>query len=319
MTESRTQECVLVVDDSPVSRKLLEHALAGEPCRVVFAEDGETALRLFAQHRPALVITDWMLPDTTGPDLCKQIRAQDQPGYSYIVLLTSNAEKEHIVEGLAAGADDYLTKPFDRQELLARIGVGRRTVQLHREVAEKNRRLEELARTDHLTGLPNRRAAEEYGARQLRGAMRHKFEFWVVLADLDGFKSVNDELGHAAGDAVLRRFAELLKANTRAADFCARLGGDEFVLVLSHVDRENIAVLVEKLRDGFEREEIRMEGKSVQLTASFGAAGFTGRQVAEFSRLLAEADRALYQAKEKGRNRAQLLQLDEREQSWSRK
>src|SRR5579885_2159777 len=130
MTDFARHGCVLVVDDSPVSRKLLDHALAEEPYRVVFACDGAEALHLFEAHRPALVITDWMLPDVTGPELCQQIRGRQGDDYSYIILLTSNAEKEQIVEGLAAGADDYLTKPFDRLELLARIGVGCRTVQL---------------------------------------------------------------------------------------------------------------------------------------------------------------------------------------------
>ncbi len=305
MAQFAPPSCVLAVDDSPVSRKLLEHALAEEPYRVVFACDGAEALHLLEVHRPALIITDWMLPDLTGPELCREIRARQRENYIYIILLTSNAEKEQIVEGLAAGADDYLTKPFDRLELLARIGVGCRTVQLHREVAAKNRQLEELVRTDHLTGLPNRRAVEEYAERQLRSAARHKFEFWLVLADLDEFKKVNDEYGHAAGDAALKKFAKVLKANTRAADFCGRLGGDEFVLAISHVERQDIGNVVEKLRADLAAENYPWEGRGARVSASFGVAGFFGGTAPSLKELLAQADRALYEAKQARRHRVQ--------------
>lgn len=311
MADFAPHGCVLVVDDSPVSRKLLDHALAEEPYRVVFACDGAEALHLFEVHRPALIVTDWMLPDVTGPELCQQIRARQRQDYSYIILLTSNAEKELIVEGLAAGADDYLTKPFDRSELLARIGVGRRTVQLHSEVAAKNRQLEELARTDHLTGLPNRRAVEEYAERQLRSAARHRFDFWLVLADLDKLKEVNDEYGHAAGDAVLKKFAALLKAHTRAADFCGRLGGDEFVLAISHVGPQNIGKVVEKLRGGLAAEECEWEGRRARVSASFGIAGFFGGAAPSLKELLAQADRALCEAKRTGRKRVQASEAEQ--------
>jgi len=143
---------VLVVDDSPVSRKLLEHALSAEPYALLFAKNGEEALRLFSENKPALVITDWMLPDLSGPELCERIRTDGRSSYTYIILLTSMTEKDSVVEGLAAGADDYLTKPFDSSELRARIGVGRRIIDLHREIDAKNKLLMEMANTDPLTG-----------------------------------------------------------------------------------------------------------------------------------------------------------------------
>ena len=139
---------------------------------------------------------------------------------------------------LTAGADDYLTKPFHARELLARLGVGRRLVNLHRQLEAKNLLLEELALTDGLTGLPNRRAVEAWAVRQLKGAARHGFPFWVALADLDRFKKVNDTYGHDAGDTVLKKFAEILKANTRSSNMCARFGGEEFLLVLTHVNKK---------------------------------------------------------------------------------
>ncbi len=296
---------VLVVDDSAVSRKLLEHALENQPHHAIFAKDGAEALRLFAQHSPRMVITDWMLPDISGPELCRHIRANSK-GYTYIVILTSNSDKDDLVEGLAAGADDYLTKPFDRQELLARIAVGRRAVELHAEVEAKNKQMEELACTDHLTGLPNRRAVEEFGEHQLRGAMRHKFPLWVVLLDVDHFKKVNDIHGHAGGDSVLARVAELLRKNTRAADISGRLGGDEFVLVLSHANAEDIVRAVERLREEIACEKFSSNGKELRITVSFGIAGFQTIGIPEFKQLLERADRALHAAKQAGRNQVKI-------------
>jgi two-component system chemotaxis response regulator CheY len=297
---------ILVVDDSPVSRKVLEHALSDEPCTLLFAKSGEEALRFFQEHRPAVVITDWMLPDFSGPELCQRIRSDAQNSYTYIILLTSMTEKDSVVKGLAAGADDYLTKPFDSSELLARIGVGRRIIDLHREIEEKNRLLEEAARTDHLTGLANRRAIEEWANRQLRGAARHGYQFWVVIADLDSFKSVNDNYGHDAGDAVLQKFAEILRENTRASDLSGRLGGDEFLLILTHVERENIELTLDRLRKQFGSQIFAFNGQKVKVTASFGITGFEGKEAPEIGALVRQADMALYAAKRGGRNQVKV-------------
>src|SRR6202047_3540193 len=143
---------ILVVDDSPVSRKLVEHALENNPYSLLFAKSGSEALELFARHLPAIVITDWMMPDLSGLDLCQHLRADVPRGYTYIILLTSIAEKDNVVKGLAAGGDDYLTKHVDPGELLARLGVGRRIIDLHRQIDAKNKLLEDLAHSDPLTG-----------------------------------------------------------------------------------------------------------------------------------------------------------------------
>jgi two-component system cell cycle response regulator len=297
---------ILVVDDSPVSRKVLEHALSDEPYTILFAKSGEEALRFFQEHRPAVIITDWMLPDSSGPELCQRIRSDAQSSYTYIILLTSMTEKDSVVKGLAAGADDYLTKPFDSGELLARIGVGRRIIALHREIEEKNRLLEEAARTDHLTGLANRRAIEEWANRQLRGAARHGYPFWVVIADLDSFKSVNDNYGHDAGDAVLQKFAEILRENTRASDLSGRLGGDEFLLILTHVERGNIELTLDRLCKQFGSQIFAFNGQKVKVTASFGISGFQGKEAPDFGALVRQADKALYGAKRGGRNQVKV-------------
>jgi diguanylate cyclase (GGDEF)-like protein len=233
--------------------------------------------------------------------LCRQIR-KSQSLSTYIILVTQKSEKEDLVEGLDAGADDYLTKPFDAGEMLARIRVGCRTVQMSREIEAKNALLEKAARTDHLTGLPNRLAVEEFAARQLSAAIRHKFNLWVVVADLDKFKLVNDTYGHFAGDETIKRFATILKANTRAADICGRLGGDEFLIVMSHGNKKSIVQTIERLRADFATEASNIDGQSISATASFGIAGYDGTTPTTLRDLLTSADHALYDAKASGRD-----------------
>jgi two-component system, cell cycle response regulator len=295
---------IVVADDSRVYRKLVEQALAEENYGIHCASNGTEAVDLFLKHRPAVVITDWEMPDLTGIELCVQIRRQ-QKSYTYVILLTSNTEKEQIVQGLRAGADDYLTKPFHAGELLARVAVGCRFAALYREIDEKNRLLEELALTDSLTGLPNRRAAEDWATRQLSGAARHGFAVWIAIADLDNFKRVNDNYGHEAGDQVLKRFAGIIRAYTRCSNFCGRLGGEEFLIVLSQTDRSGACTAIERLRQKIEREKFDFAGSIVSVTASFGISGFQGKEALQLSELLRQADGALYAAKRNGRNRVQ--------------
>lgn len=300
---------ILVVDDSPLYRKLVEQSLSPQQYSVVFAKNGGEALALFGEHQPSVVITDWSMPDISGPELCQRLRRDFHEIHTHIILLTSNTDKQQVVEGLAAGADDYLTKPFHPGELLARVGVGCRLVELHRQVHAKNRLLEGMALTDHLTGLPNRRAIDVWATRQLSAAIRHDFPVWVVMADLDRFKTINDAHGHAAGDIVLQRFAEVLNANTRRSDMCARLGGEEFLLVLGHVkDKQGVAIAIEKIRKQFENQKFTFGNSVVTATASFGVAEFHGVEPPDLNTLIADADKALYAAKHKGRNRMEFAE-----------
>jgi diguanylate cyclase (GGDEF)-like protein len=304
--ESAGSYRVLVVDDSAVHRKLVEQALEDGSYSLLFAKSGMEALELFRKHRPEIVLTDWMMPDLSGIELCDLLRGDAGRGYTYIIVLTAKTEKDNVVKGLSAGADDYLTKPFDAGELLARVGVGCRIVELHREIATKNQQLEEMAHTDSLTCLPNRRGLEDWAIRQLRGAARHGFPLWVVHADLDFFKDINDSFGHDAGDAVLKKFAEILKANTRASDICGRMGGDEFLIVMSHVEGEHIRGTIEPLRAELAAHVFTFTGKSVSITASFGIAGFRGGEAPPFHLLVQQADKALYEAKHAGGNQVRI-------------
>ena len=294
---------VLVANDSPIYRKLVERALSQQLYTVLFAKNGRQAMDLFAEHHPPLVITDWMMPDITGIEFCERIRRDFPTSYTYIVILTGMTDMDKLVSGLAAGADDYLTKPFHAEELQARLGVGRRVIDLHREIDAKNRLLEELALTDALTGLPNRRAVEAWAARQLEGAARHDFPFWVAMADLDRFKNVNDTYGHDAGDTVLKKFAEILKTNTRSSNICARIGGEEFLLVLTHGGKESVEIAIGRIREQLEAQNFRFGDRSLCVTASFGISGFRGKKAPDFGLLVNKADVALYSAKHNGRNR----------------
>jgi two-component system cell cycle response regulator len=296
---------VLVADDSPLYRKLVEQALSHERYSVLFANDGRRAVDLFSEHHPPLVITDWMMPDISGIELCERVRRDFPTFYTYIIILTAMTDIDKIVSGLAAGADDYLTKPFHAEELLARVGVGRRVVDLHRQIEEQNRLLEELAVTDALTGLPNRRAVDAWVTRQLHAAARHDFPLWIAMADLDRFKSVNDGYGHDAGDTVLKKFGEILKRNTRSCNMCARIGGEEFVLILSHAEKASVLIAIDRIRDDLARQEFTFRNVRLRVTASFGLAGFRGRSAPDFPALVKQADMALYEAKRNGRNRVE--------------
>lgn len=298
---------VLVIDDSPVSRKLLELRLSHKQYNLIFSATGQEATELFEKHRPALVIMDWMLPDLTGEEMCRRIRTSSHASYTYIIVLTGRTDKEGVVSALEAGADDHLTKPFDRDELVARVAVGVRTIELHRQLETKNMLLEKLALTDALTELPNRRAIENWAASQLSGAARHRFSYWVVQIDLDHFKQINDTFGHDAGDTVLKKFSKILKANTRCSDLCGRFGGEEFLVVLTHAQRNDALAVIERIRKELEMTPFTFGSCTVNVTASFGLAGFEGHEKPSvFSKLQAMADAALYAAKRGGRNRVEL-------------
>jgi diguanylate cyclase (GGDEF)-like protein len=300
---------VLVVDDSEMYLKLIGHTLSREFDCVHQARNGREALEIFERERPALVITDCMMPDVGGFELCQRIRAA-QSSYVYIIMVTSISETENVVKGLAAGADDYLTKPFHTDELLARVKVGRRLVDLQRQLEEKNRLLEHFALTDSLTGLPNRRAIEAWAAHELPASRRHGFSFWVVLIDLDHFKGVNDAFGHDAGDQVLKVFADVLRSNTRSSDISGRIGGEEFLHVITHADEAHMPMVVERTRARLNAHTFSFNATGVTVTASFGVAEFDRSEpMPAFSELIARADRALYRAKQLGRNRIEFEPL----------
>jgi diguanylate cyclase (GGDEF)-like protein len=294
---------ILLVDDSAVARKLVEQALDKNQYAVMPAKTGNEALALFAEHRPGIVITDWLMPDLSGIELCERLRSEFKSHFTYIIMLTGISDKAKIVKGLQSGADEYVIKPFHPDELSARVDVGRRILELHREIEAKNLILEQLALTDNLTRLPNRRAIEEWGKRQLTGAFRHKFPFWVVMVDVNRFKTVNEAYGSEAADAVLKKVAEILKRNTRQCDICGRIDGDQFLTIMTFTNREGVQIAVERIREQIATQKVTFAGREVSVTASVGIAGLPDGQECDFARMMVQADVALRSAKRLGRDR----------------
>ena len=298
---------VLVVDDSPVYHKLVSDALSYQPYSILRAESGQEALDLFAKHSPPIVITDWMMPDLSGPDLCKRIRTESRSRYTYIILLTSMSDNESLLKGLEAGADEFLTKPFDPAELQARMGVGRRIVQLHRQVDAKDRLIEESSRIDPVTELPNHRAIQEWATWQLKAAAQNGFSVWIVLADVDSFGQINEHFGREAGDTVLKDFSQIVKDTSLPADIVGRVGDDELICLLTHVSKAYVAAAIQRYRTRFAEHEFRFGEKILTATASFGAIGFEGDEAPPFERLLLEAETALNTAKKAGGNQYRVV------------
>src|ERR1700691_1265078 len=230
---------ILIADDSIVSRHLLDATLRKWGYEVVVACDGLEAWNyLQAEEAPKLAILDWVMPGLTGPEVCRRVRehAQDKESYTYILLLTSKSLKEDLIEGMEAGADDYVTKPFDQHELKVRLRAGTRIIDLQRELIAAKDELREQATKDFLTRIWNRSSILDILQRELVRGTRENRPVGVVLADLDRFKNVNDSFGHFAGDALLREFSRRMQTSMRAYDSIGRYGGEEFLIVLPGCD-----------------------------------------------------------------------------------
>lgn len=304
---------VLIAEDDAVSLKILQRSIEKLGHERLTAEDGEEAWELY-QETPDVdvIISDWMMPGIDGPELCRRIRNEDRSGYTYFIFLTALGDKEHLLKGLEAGADDYLSKPLDRDELQVRLIAASRVTGLHRRLAEQNEELEELnsrladqARTDPLTGLGNRlRMEEDLKVLQAR-AERYNQTYCAILLDIDRFKSYNDAYGHQAGDEVLKKVAATIETHCRSGDTAYRYGGEEFLVVLPAQTQESGVAMAERLRRAIEELDISHTTKDPPqvLTISAGVAATAQQREKDPESLIEEADEALYEAKKAGRNR----------------
>ncbi|MGE3539186.1 MAG: diguanylate cyclase [Candidatus Tectimicrobiota bacterium] len=302
---------ILIAEDDPVSRRLLEVTLSKWGYEVIACADGARAWEVLQQpDAPQLVILDWMMPHMDGLQVCKQVRdPEKRPAepYVYIILLTAKSQKADMVTGLEAGADDYLTKPFDAQELRMRLRAGRRILDLLDELVRAREIMREQARKDSLTQLCTRATVLEMLQKELDRAQRsveREMPVSVVLADLDHFKQINDTYGHLAGDAVLREAARRMREAVRPYDCIGRYGGEEFLLVLSNCDTIGAVGLAQRLLQAVSKEAIILAEGSVMVTLSAGVATSGTLQDAEL--LVGLADTALYRAKRSGRNRVEV-------------
>ncbi len=297
---------ILIVDDDPVLRQILHTYLARAGYEVALAEDGRAAWDIWQQEHTKLIVTEWMMPVLDGPELIRRIRAASFPGYTYIVMLTAKEGKSDVIFGLEAGADDYLTKPFNAGELRARINIGERILNLEASLSQALVRMEELATHDPVTSLLNRRALYTHAEAELNRAQRYGKPLSFVMLDIDHFKAVNDQHGHLVGDQALRIVADSLANNKRPYDWAGRWGGEEFLLVLPSTDVEEAAVVSERLRVALTESAVPLpDGGRLYLQASLGVASSSNDPNAAHTLdgLVHRADEALLRAKREGRNR----------------
>ncbi len=292
---------VLIADDDPAILRLLTYWLEGAGYEVRQANDGLEALHAVREDCPHFLITDWEMPNLDGIELCRRIREEGFPHYVYSVLLTGRSDAGDSIVGLEAGADDLLTKPVGAAELLARLRAGARVVELENQLVS-------LARTDPLTGIPNRWVFFEHFERELLRASRHDIPLTCVLVDIDFFKTVNDSHGHVIGDVILKAFARTLSQQCRPSDYICRYGGEEFCVLLTETTEENGAVWAERIRAALHEIAIPIGEQHLSVTASFGVAERTAATNGPED-LVDKADDALRVAKHTGRDR--VVRFDE--------
>lgn len=294
---------VLVADDEPMSRRLIEASLKRWQYEVVVAEDGYQAFDILQQpDAPKLAVLDWLMPRMDGLEVCRKIREKQGEPYRYIVLLTGKQQRSDVIEGLDAGADDYVIKPFEPDELRVRLRTGKRILFLQDQLISAREALREQATHDSLTGLYNRAAILEILESELSRQQRHGGSLGLVLLDLDRFKQINDVHGHLAGDAVLREAAKAMRLISRPYDAVGRLGGEEFVIVLPGCDRTNAVSHAERMRMAIANITIPSTSGQVTVTASAGVTIATPDLKTDALRMLRASDVALYRAKDAGRN-----------------
>lgn len=298
---------ILIADDDAVSRRVLEEFLRKWGHQVVAATNGADAWALLeADDSPRVAILDWMMPGLEGVEICRRVRARSDHAYTFLILLTAHGQKHSLLSGLKAGADDYLSKPFDADELRARLEVAERILRVQDELIAARDALHFQATHDLLTGVSSRGATMDFLTRELARSFREQRTIGVVLADLDHFKHINDTHGHVAGDAVLQEAAQRMLKCTRSYDCVGRYGGEEFLIVFPSSTENSTARQAERIRKALASVPVRLADGQISITASFGVATSGTSRPEGSIEILRSADKALYRAKELGRNRVEL-------------
>jgi len=301
---------VLIAEDDMTSRAVLTAILKKWGYDPVAVEDGSSAWDIMQKpDAPPLALLDWEMPGMNGLEVCRNIRDNNPPSPPYLIILTSRNEKADIVAGLDAGANDYISKPYDNSELQARINVGRRMVDLQTELLDAKNALAYEAMHDPLTGALNRRAILESLSKELKRATRRQSALSIGLCDIDHFKQVNDTYGHQAGDVVLCGVVEAIQKRLRGYDLVGRYGGEEFLVVAPDSTGLKQEGVYERLRYQIDQLKVATRFGDVNVTVSIGVAGTDDGQTVDH--LLAAADAALYRAKKAGRNRVVYAAADE--------
>jgi len=309
------RDLVLVVDDEPNSRLLLKTYLSSAGYDVITASTGEEALEIASKLTPSVIILDIMLPKISGYDVCKKLKSSKTTGFIPVILVTALRGTQERVQGTEAGADDFISKPFNRVELLTRVKSLLRIKRLHetlqykvKELQKTQSKLRQMAVTDGLTGLNNYRAFKHQLHLEISRSRRFDLPVSLLMMDIDYFKTYNDECGHPNGDKVLKKFAKIIQGNVREVDFPTRYGGEEFAVILPGTDKKSAVIVAEKLRKLVEQTAFPHVSKVPErkITISLGVASFPVDADGE-DQLIELADKALYQAKRNGRNRTAVV------------
>jgi two-component system cell cycle response regulator len=304
------EERILVVDDNPDNLEIISVRLSSRGFHIETATNGQEALERVRQAPPHLILLDVMMPLLDGYEVSRQIKNDEGLPYIPIILVTARDSTQDKVEGLDAGADDYLTKPINFPELEARVRSMLRIKRLQDELDQKNRELEvankrlrKLSITDGLTELFNHRHVHELLHEEFERSKRSGEAMAVAMMDLDRFKQVNDTYGHPTGDVILYETAHILKETAREIDMVGRYGGEEFIVILPGTDEEAAQQFAERVRGRVEEHVYQDEAAEVRMTVSGGVASFLPSANEDPDTLIKRADEALYNAKESGRNR----------------
>ncbi len=294
---------ILVAEDDAVFRLLLETWLRQWGYRVTVAENGAAAWReLQSDHSPRLVLLDWMMPGLDGIEICRRVRGLQRELYSYIIVATAKTSKQDVINALDAGADDYVTKPVDHDELRARLQVGRRILQLQDELLRSRDQLRLQATHDALTGLWNRRSIIQALHDELARGQRTGSALGVLMLDLDDFKSINDTRGQQIGDAVLVEVAGRLAHAIRSYDKLGRYGGEEFLAVVPDCSDDMLGCIGERIRTRVAAKPIVTSGPQITVTVSVGGTVAEPELAPDCTLVIRNADRAMYLAKQAGKN-----------------
>ena len=298
---------ILLVEDSQTQALKFKLMLENHGYHVAMAKNGLEAMNMLLNRQVSIVITDWMMPEMDGSELCQAIRRHDFGNYVYIILLTAKDSKNDIIEGLEAGADDYLTKPVDDAELIARLMTAERIITLESSLKQRNKEIALLSITDPLTRVFNRGYLNENLPKAFKRAQRYYTPLSIMITDIDHFKKVNDQFGHQIGDMVLKSFVDCLsRALRKDLDWMARYGGEEFIIVLPETALSGAKAAAERFRRLVSEIKTETDQGVIQITASFGIAAVGNESRSEnltADHLISAADQSLYRAKESGRNR----------------
>jgi two-component system cell cycle response regulator len=307
-TEASLSNAVLIAEDDPIFRRILESWFKRWDYRVTAVDNGLDAWEVLQREDgPQMAVLDWMMPGMDGIELCRRIRGRDQGPHCYVVLLSAKDDKQDVVAGLEAGADDYLTKPFDVDELRARVRAGKRILDLQAALILAHDDLQFAAAHDPLTGLWNRGAILDLLKREVSRRQRNGDPLGVIMSDIDYFKKINDTHGHLVGDAVLREVTRRLAAGVRPYDVVGRYGGEEFLIVFPGCGAANLIVGAERLRHCIADQPVETSVGPIPVTLSLGLASVEQgeKETLDCEAFLHTADEALYAAKARGRNRVE--------------